>query len=124
MSRLALIPFPAALAIYLVVLLVGVIVGVVAYRRLISLLAKDHPELYAELRQIRILNASPSKSIGFQRFIYSGRPEALGDDRVTRACRFLRWFTPVLVIIVLAATGLLCWSLVTVASVAGNAGGG
>ena len=98
--------------VYLATLITGIVLGLVKYARLLSVLESRHKKLYAEdLGGVRMVNWSAKKSINLQRFIYSRRPSATGDRELASLCRFLRWYGPVFVAILLIQVGIMMkWS--------------
>ena len=99
-----------------VIVVVGVTVGIPAYSKFLRILRERHIAIYNELGRPTITMGSPSKSIRLQRFLYSKRAIQTGDSELTATARFLRIFTVLLVVIVLACIVLVfssAWSLLS-----------
>lgn len=96
-----------ALSFLLLVVILGVGIGVPAYARLFRRLREAHPALWESLGRPSMMMASPSRSAGLQRFLYSERAVTTGDPQLTASVRFLRIFAPLLIAAVFGAIGLL-----------------
>ncbi len=86
---------------FIVSIVLGVIIGCWIYARFLSNLRAKHPDQYLMLGSPTLFNRSIRKGIALQKFIYSSQVHSLKDDRLIRICRFIRWFNPALVGIVL-----------------------
>ena len=84
--------------IVIAVFIGGIAVAIVAYRQLINRLERHHPQLHAMTGNIAIFNRDAQRSLQLQKLIYSMHPEKSGDVELLNLCRFLRVYTPLLVV--------------------------
>ena len=90
-----------------VTIVVGVSVGVPAYSKYLRILRERHGAIYNELGRPTLTMGSPSRSIRLQRFLYSKQTLQTGDDELTATALFLRIFTLLLVVSVIACIVLV-----------------
>ena len=86
---------------------IGLILGLTVprYLRFFRIMARDHPETWERLGRPNLLSRSPLQSLRVQHFVYRGYKRVDASDELTRLCRQLALWTPILLALLFAEFG-------------------